>query len=157
MNVPFKTATVVTCISVLINMPAIAASINDDVIELQKEVQALKEGQDSMKKDLAEIRKLLDFGAGAAEMPRKPTTPRKPPQLNSFGPHDVVITGASVMGDANARVTLVEYNDYQCTYCARHSRQTMPELIEHYIKTGKVKFVIREFPIPNLQPRSTAA
>jgi len=69
----------------------------------------------------------------------------------------VIITGGSVMGDATARVTLIEYNDYQCLYCARFSRQTLPEIIEHYIDKGKVKFVMREFPIPNLQPRAAAA
>jgi protein-disulfide isomerase len=69
----------------------------------------------------------------------------------------VIITGAPVMGDADAGVTLIEYSDYGCPYCARHSRQTMPEIIEHYINKGKVKFVIREFPIPNLQPRAMAA
>jgi protein-disulfide isomerase len=33
----------------------------------------------------------------------------------------------------------------------------MPELMKNYIDTGKVKFVMREFPIPNLHPRAPAA
>ena len=125
MKVLFKTAIFVTIISMIMSMPAFAASDKYEVIELQKEVQALKDGRDSMK--------------------------------NDFAPRDVMITGASVMGDTNAKVTLIEYSDYQCLYCAKHSTQTMPEIIKHYIDEGKVKFVMREFPIPNLQPRSAAA
>jgi protein-disulfide isomerase len=101
-----------------------------------------------MQKDLAEIKKLLQEGAKAAPAPSAP----KP-----FEPRDVSIAGAPVMGDSDARVTLIEYSDYQCPFCARHSRQTMPDIIKNYISAGKVKFVMREFPIPNLHPRAKAA
>jgi protein-disulfide isomerase len=148
MKAPFKNAIAVTIISMIMSIPAFAASTKDEVIELQKEVQALKEGQDSIKNDLAEIKKLLESGARAAPTPPKP----KP-----FEPRDVMITGAPVMGDTDAKVTLIEYSDYQCPFCARHSKQTMPEIIKNYIDEGKVKFVMREFPIPSLHPRATAA
>ncbi len=148
MKVLLKTAIFGTIISMIMNMPAFAASDKDELIELQKEVQALKDGRDSMKNDFAEIKILLKSDARAASTPRKPIP---------FEPRDVMITGASVMGETNAKVTLIEYSDYQCIYCARHFRQTMPEIIKHYINEGKVKFVMREFPIPNLQPRAAAA
>jgi protein-disulfide isomerase len=148
MKVLFKTAIVVAIISMVISMPAFAASTKDEVIELQKEVRALKEGQDSMKKNLAEIKKLLESGARAA--PARPTPA-------PFEPRDVMITGASVMGEASAKVTLIEYSDYQCPFCSRHAKQTMPEIIKNYIDAGKVKFVMREFPIPSLHPRAAAA
>ena len=146
MKVLFKTAIVVTIISMVMSMPAFAASTKDELIELQKEVQALKAGQDSMKNDLAAIKKMLESGARAA-----------PPKPKPFEPRDVMITGASVMGNANAKVTLIEYSDYQCPFCSRHSKQTMTEIIKNYVNEGKVKFVMREFPIPSLHPRATAA
>ena len=90
MKVLFKTAIVVTIISMVMSMPAFAASTKDELIELQKEVQALKAGQDSMKNDLAAIKKMLESGARAA-----------PPKPKPFEPRDVMITGASVMGNAN--------------------------------------------------------
>jgi len=128
--------------------PAWAASTKAEVLELQKEVQALKEGQADMKSDLAEIKKLLESGARAAATP---------PKAKPFEPRDVMITGAPVKGDANAKVTLIEYSDYQCPFCSRHSKQTMPQIIKNYVDAGKVKFVMREFPIPSLHPRATAA
>jgi protein-disulfide isomerase len=133
MKVLFKTAIVVTIISMVMSMPAFAASTKDELIELQKEVQALKAGQDSMKNDLAAIKKMLESGARAA-----------PPKPKPFEPRDVMITGASVMGNANAKVTLIEYSDYQCPFCSRHSKQTMPEIIKNYVNEGKVKFLMRE-------------
>lgn len=72
-------------------------------------------------------------------------------------PERVMIDGAPVLGDARARITLIEYSDYQCPYCARHYRETLPLIKADYIETGKVRLVIRQFPIPNLQPRAAAA
>ena len=142
MNVLFKTAIVVTIISMKMSSPAIASSGKDEMIELRKEIQTLKEGLNSVTNDLAEIKKLLRSDARTS--PALPTHLKKKP----FEPRDVMITGAAVMGDANAKVTLIEYSDYQCLYCARHFRQTMPKIIRHYINEGKVKFVMREMPIP---------
>ena len=50
----------------------------------------------------------------------------------------------------NATVTLIEFSDYQCPFCARHYRDVMPTLISEYVDTGKLKFVMRENPIPSL-------
>src|SRR3989344_4884303 len=46
----------------------------------------------------------------------------------------------AVIGDENAPVTIVEFSDFQCPFCARFFSQTLPLLEENYIKTGKVKF-----------------
>ena len=60
MKILFKTVIVVTIIPMIMSMPAFAASTKDEMNELQKEIQALKEGQDSIKNDLAEIKRLLE-------------------------------------------------------------------------------------------------
>jgi len=52
-----------------------------------------------------------------------------------------------VLGAANAPVTIVEWSDYQCPYCGRFYLQTFKQLEEKYIKTGKVRFVYRDFPL----------
>ncbi|MGI9422054.1 MAG: DsbA family protein [Hyphomicrobiaceae bacterium] len=54
------------------------------------------------------------------------------------------------LGNADAKVTIVEYASMSCPACARFHRQTYPKLKEKYVKTGKVRFVIREFPLNNL-------
>ena len=54
-----------------------------------------------------------------------------------------------VKGNANAKVTIVEYSDFQCPYCAQYSVQTFPQIEEKYIKTGLVKYVFRPLVLPN--------
>jgi len=56
----------------------------------------------------------------------------------------------NIMGEPNAPVTIIEYSSMTCPHCATHHRVTMPALKEKYIKTGKVRYVLREFPLDTL-------
>jgi len=49
----------------------------------------------------------------------------------------------AALGSPMAAVTLVEYADVQCPYCAEWTRQTLPYLIESYVRTGKIRIVFR--------------
>jgi protein-disulfide isomerase len=49
----------------------------------------------------------------------------------------------NAMGDPNAPITIEEYSDYQCPFCVRFSEETEPQLVENFVKTGKVYFVYR--------------
>lgn len=60
-----------------------------------------------------------------------------------------------VLGDSNARVTLIEYGDFQCPFCAKFHVEVGPQLREEYIKTGKVKMVFRNLQF--LGPESVEA
>ena len=51
-----------------------------------------------------------------------------------------------VLGDPNARVTIIEFGDYQCPFCRSFWKDTFPRLKKEYIDTGKVRFVFRDFP-----------
>lgn len=53
---------------------------------------------------------------------------------------------APTLGDANAPVTIVEYGHFKCPFCNRFFRETEPQIAEKYIKTGKVKFIWKDFP-----------
>lgn len=52
------------------------------------------------------------------------------------------------LGQADAPVTIVEFSDLQCRYCARHARQTFPQIRRDYIDTGKVRYVVHDLPLP---------
>jgi protein-disulfide isomerase len=47
------------------------------------------------------------------------------------------------LGDPGAEVTLVEYADLQCPYCAEWSIRTLPVLVDEYVRTGKLRIVFR--------------
>lgn len=47
----------------------------------------------------------------------------------------------------SAKVAIVEFTDFQCSYCQRHVEQTYPDIIKNYVDTGEVVYVIRDFPL----------
>ncbi len=54
------------------------------------------------------------------------------------------------LGSPDAKVTIVEYASMTCGHCANFHNNVFPELKQKYIDTGKVLFVMREFPLDNL-------
>ncbi|AHK43674.1 hypothetical protein ASD02_14230 [Ensifer sp. Root1252] len=58
------------------------------------------------------------------------------------------------VGDANAPVTIVEYMSMTCPHCAAFHNNTFEAIKTKYIDSGKVRFVLREFPF---DPRAAAA
>ncbi len=66
---------------------------------------------------------------------------------------DINVTGrgdAPVLGNSNAKVTIVEFGDFQCPYCQQFFQNTLPEIKKQYIDTGKVKIVFRHFPLTQI-------
>ncbi len=47
------------------------------------------------------------------------------------------------LGNANAKLTVVEFGDYQCPFCGRFFKEVVPQIIKDYVDTGKVKFVYK--------------
>lgn len=70
---------------------------------------------------------------------------------------DELIDDDAIKGDPDAPVTIVEWSDYECSFCARFYDQTLGQINEAYIKTGKVKFVYRDFPLGFHQQAQKAA
>lgn len=51
------------------------------------------------------------------------------------------------LGNKNAKVTMVEFSDYQCPFCSKFFLETLTQLDKDYIKTGKVNLVFKDFPL----------
>jgi len=64
----------------------------------------------------------------------------------------VAFDGANFKGNKNATLTLIEFADYQCPFCARFSRETFPQIERDYVATGRVKFVFSNFPLERHHP-----
>src|SRR3989344_3394454 len=52
-----------------------------------------------------------------------------------------------VLGNQNAKVTIIEFSDYQCPFCRKFWTDTLPQIKKNYIDTGKVKLVYRDYPL----------
>ena len=51
----------------------------------------------------------------------------------------------------------MEFSDFQCPFCGRFFEQTLPLIEERYIKTGKVRFVYKDFPLESIHPQALPA
>ncbi len=58
--------------------------------------------------------------------------------------------GEQALGDPNAPVVMIEYASLTCPHCARFSQEVFPRLDAQYISTGKLRFILREFPFDAL-------
>ena len=66
---------------------------------------------------------------------------------NELTPQMIMQNGSPLLGDTNAKITIVEFGDYQCTYCHLFHENTKDTLLQQYVNTGKANFVFRDFPL----------
>ena len=64
----------------------------------------------------------------------------KKPTFSSFTDN-----ASPILGDGNAPLTLIEFGDYQCTYCKKFFRETVESILINYVETGKVKMLFKDF------------
>jgi len=94
---------------------------------------------DAILNELRQIKQLLE----RQQRPPQPQQPQAPPTEQV----KVKLPPAHFLGKVDAPVTLVEFTDYQCSFCNRFDRDTLPELVKKYVDTGKVKFIPLDFPL----------
>jgi protein-disulfide isomerase len=99
-----------------------------------------KEQGDAILTELRQIKQLLQ-----RPQPQAQPAPQAPP---ADEPAKVSIAGEPVLGRVDAPLTLVMFTDYQCPFCSRFETQTLPEIKRQYIDTGKLRFVVRDLPLP---------
>jgi len=64
------------------------------------------------------------------------------------------------LGRPDAPLTMVEFTDYQCPFCRAFQAKTWPRLKREYVDTGKLRFIVRDLPLPlhsAAQPAAEAA
>ena len=64
----------------------------------------------------------------------------KKPTFSSFTDN-----ASPILGDGNASLTLIEFGDYQCTYCKKFFHETIESILINYVETGKVKMLFKDF------------
>lgn len=69
----------------------------------------------------------------------------------------VSLEGAELLGSHRAKVVIIEYADFQCPYCGRFAKATLPDLRRSYVDTGKVLFAFRQFPLEEIHKSALGA
>jgi protein-disulfide isomerase len=129
---------IVIMLSLVLPTTVAAQSQEQELAALRAELEVLKAGQGLIQKDLEEIKRLLQQGSSE----------RTQPLAENF----LAVGDAPFKGNAEAPITLIEFSDYQCPFCARHARDTLAEIDKRYVSTGKVRYVFRNFPIEGIHP-----
>ena len=137
-------------IAVLVVTLVVAASAAADAQVSREEFEALKSEVGTLKETLKTQNEMLrQFFERVGAMREGREAP--------FKEMLVAIDGAPFYGRADAKVTVVEFSDYQCPFCARYSNDTFPQIEREYIDTGRVKYVFRDFPIEGAHPQAFKA
>ncbi len=73
-------------------------------------------------------------------------TPQKQTEITKMQSLSVFTDNASpILGNPNAPITMVEFGDYQCTFCSKFFHETENSIITNYVKTGKVKVLFKDY------------
>ena len=54
--------------------------------------------------------------------------------------------GRPSLGSEDAPVLMIEYGDFQCTFCGKFARETEPKLVDKYVESGTLRMEWRDFP-----------
>jgi protein-disulfide isomerase len=141
---------VIARIAVLIAAVILAVSGVADAQVTREEFEALKSEvnalRDSVKTQTDLLRQFLERLNAAREGRDAP-----------FKETLIGIDGGAIYGRPDAKVTIVEFSDYQCPFCARYSNDTFPQIERDYIETGRVRYVFRDYPIEGAHPQAFKA
>lgn len=85
---------------------------------------------------------------GSIKPPTAPATQAQPGQGAQPTPPakvNVSVGHLSVKGNDKAKVTIVEFGDFQCPFCEKFFKDTEPQIIKDYVDLGKAKFAFRQY------------
>ena len=112
-----------------------------DAASLKKQIEELKAGQRQILEELEQIRGYLA---------RSQKTPA--PTAASLD-----IKAAQILGNSNAKLTLLEISDYECPYCRRHFREVEPRIRAAYVDTNELRYAFVDSPLEPIHPAALKA
>lgn len=121
------------CLSLILSLPPVTEAADMQNNGSEEEMKALRKDVQDLRKDVEDLK---------TKITARQQAPAPEPQETVISMDD-----DPVKGDLNAPVTLIEFSDFQCPYCGRFFKSTLTEIERDYIKTGKVRYVFRDFPL----------
>jgi len=137
------------------------AQTDTEVNLLKLEVQRLRGDIEVMKGHIGRLIQYLQQRDAQSIAPQM--QPQLPPQAqagagsNNFANVKINIAGAPTLGRADAPVTIVEFSDFECPFCQRHVKTTLPEIKRDYVDTGKARYVFMDFPLEQMHAKARKA
>ena len=120
----------------LIANPALPQARNEP--GLQKQIEELKTQLKSVQNDVDQIKATL-----------REQSARANPVFD--------ITGDPSKGEPGAKLVVVEFSDFECPFCLEYFKTIYSQVIEGYVKTGKVRYVFADFPGESIHPHALKA
>ena len=62
-----------------------------------------------------------------------------------------------IKGSHSSRLIMVQFSDYTCGHCALYTKEIFPEIVKNYVKPGKLRYVVVDYPLPGDSPAIRAA
>jgi protein-disulfide isomerase len=112
------------------------------------DVEELKKGQ----KDI--LAKLESLEKNVQQVRAQPAAAAARPQMDPNKVYTIPIAGNAVRGPKDAKVTIVEFSDFQCPFCAQ-STGLVDQVLKAYPKD--VNFVYKQFPLTAIHPNALPA
>jgi len=69
---------------------------------------------------------------------------------------DVIPAGGS-RGSHDAGWVVAEFTDFQCPFCARYVQETFPNVVQHFVDSGKVSYAVFNYPLDSIHPLAQGA
>ena len=110
---------------------------------LRRDMDELIRGQIQLQQQMQELKTMLQ--------------PAQPRPQNPFPTNFIFnLDGLAFQGDTNAVITMIEFSDIECPYCAAYLTETFPWIEHDYIKTAKVRYGLLNFPL-EMHPQARGA
>ena len=133
---------VVSFVALISLSPPQQQSQAEEIAALKRQVEELREQQAQMQRELTAIKNFL----------QSLLQPQKGPEVADLIGASIPTANEPAMGPQSAKVTVMEISDYHCPFCKRQTQQTFPQLVNEYVKTGKVQYIFVDYPIAQLHP-----
>jgi protein-disulfide isomerase len=102
------------------------------------------------------------FTGRASLLRNEPAAPREPSSKAARTPaalptEPVSLEGAVLKGANTASVAVIEYSEFQCPFCGKFTKGTLPTLTTEYVDSGRVVWAFRNFPLERIHPHAFKA
>jgi protein-disulfide isomerase len=126
------------CVCILLAIfAAESASAQESTANLRDELDKIREMQNLILKEIIEIKASLSKAS-----------PPQMPQVDIRNKMIELNKDLAIKGSDGAKIVLINFTDYQCSFCGRFSRETLPQIVKNYVDTGKIRYAVVDFPLP---------